>query len=268
MTSKINMLESDDAVSEVLGYSLILGIIIISVGLMTVSSFPILSDLKDSVYMETSLEALSIVDGRISMVAYGTTPSQPSRFDLNGGKLVVSNDTDSSVTITVYNSSGELSKNIITLGKFEYIVGDQKIGYENGGLFRKYPEGNTVMITPPQFLFNGGTLTFPIIKINGSDSISGKGVITINAILKKYPPVIIYPNVSRNYSNPIFDTGVNITIKSEYYQAWAKYIEERTEANKLSINESTQEVLVEINPTFGNISYLHIVEHEVNIVFQ
>jgi len=62
MKSKIGMLESDDAVSEVMGYSLILGIVIVSVGLMTVSSFPILSDLKDSVFMETSLESLSIVD--------------------------------------------------------------------------------------------------------------------------------------------------------------------------------------------------------------
>jgi hypothetical protein len=270
MKSKINIIESDDAVSEVLGYSLILGIVIISVGLMTVSSFPILSDLKDSVFMETSLESLSMLDGKISMVAYGTTTSQPSRFDLNGGKMTVGNDTGSRVTITVYNSSGELSKDIIYLGKLEYIVGDQKIGFENGGIFRKYPEGNTVMISPPEFHFNGGTLTFPIIKINGNDSISGKGVITINAIsndsISNKNPVTIYPK-GNNSSNPIFDKGVNITIKSEYYKSWAQYIEERTEVDP-STNDSTQEVSVSINPNLSNISYIHIVEHEVNIVFQ
>jgi len=268
MKSKKMMIESDDAVSEVLGYSLILGIVVISVGLMTVSSFPILSDLKDSVFMETSLESLSIVDGRISMVAYGTTPSQPSRFDLNGGKMIIGNETDSRVTIKVANSSGVWNEIFNkSLGKLEYVVGDQKIGYEDGGLFRKYPEGNTVMITPPEFTFNGGTLTFPIIRIEGNDSISGKGVITINAILNKYPPVIIYPNVSNNSLNPIFDKQVNITIKSEYYKAWAKYVEEGTEAVPTT-NDSTQEVKVFINASSGDIYYLHIVEHEVNIVFQ
>jgi len=261
MKSKIGMLESDDAVSEVMGYSLILGIVIVSVGLMTVSSFPILSDLKDSVFMETSIESLSIVDGRISMVAYGTTPSQPSRFDLNGGKMIVGNDTGSRVTITVNNSSMPIFNK--SLGILEYIVGDQKIGYENGGMFRKFPEGNTVMITPPEFHLTGatansnGTLSFPIIIINGNDSISGKGVFTINSISKKNP-VVIYPNVSIN-------TQVEIRIKSEYYKAWAQYITERTEAVPIT-NDSTREVVVLIAPT--NISFLHIVEHEVNIVFQ
>jgi len=72
------------------------------------------------------------------MVAYGTTPSQPSRFDLNGGKMIVGNDTGSRVTITVNNSSMPIFNK--SLGILEYIVGDQKIGYENGecsGNFRK-----------------------------------------------------------------------------------------------------------------------------------
>jgi len=274
MKSKINIIESDDAVSEVVGYTLILGIVIISVGLMTVSSFPILSDLKDSVYMETSLEALSMLDGKISMVASGTTLSQPSRFELNGGKMVVSNDTDNRVTITV-NSSSELPKEIFneSLGKLEYIVGDQKIGFENGGIFRKFPEGNTVMISPPEFHFNEGTLTFPIIGINGNDSISGKGVITINAIsndsISNKNPVIIYPNVSNNLSNPIFGKQkVEIRIKSEYYKSWKQYIEERTEAVNITAYDSTQEVVVLIDTNSTNIYYLHIVEHEVNILFQ
>jgi hypothetical protein len=240
---------------------------------MTVSSFPILSDLKDSVYMETSLESLSIIDGRISMVAYGITPSQPSKFDLNGGKMTVSNQSDSRVTVTVYNSSG-VQKELFnkSLGKLEYVVGDQKIGYENGGLFRKFPEGNTVMITPPEFHLDGGTLTFPIFRINGNDSISGKGVIAINSIsndsISNKNPVTIYPNVPNNFSNPIFDNQVEIRIKSEYYKSWAQYIIERTEASNTTTNDSTQEVVVLIDPIPGNIYYLHIVEHEVNIVFQ
>lgn len=264
MKSMIKLIKSEEAVSEVLGYSLILGIVIISVSLMTISSFPILSHLKDSVYLETSLEALSMVDGRISLVANSPNTSQPSRFELSGGKMIVSNYSESRITIRVTNNSGGQDEIFNkSMGKLEYIIGDQKIGYENGGFFRKYPEGNTAMITPPEFHFNEGTLTFPIIRINGSNSISGKGVININALSKKNP-VIIYPNISTNSLNPIFDKKVNITIKSEYYKAWAQYIKERTEAEP-ETNVLTQEVRVLINATGGSISYLHIVEHEVEI---
>jgi hypothetical protein len=247
MKSKKDIIRSDDAVSEVIGYSLILSIVIISVCVMAVSSYPIISNLKDTVFMETSLEALSMLDGRISMVAFGTTPSQPTRFDLNGGMMMAGNDSENRLTITVANISGE--QIVIfdkSLGKIEYTVGDQKIGFENGGMFRKFPEGDTLMVSPPEFHFNGETLTFPIIRINSTASISGKGIININSVSRNRP-VIIYPNVSSNtLVNPLYAKQLRIRLKSEYYKAWAQYIEERTEVVPLT-NDLTHEVVVSLS---------------------
>jgi hypothetical protein len=126
-------------------------------------------------------------------------------------------------------------------------VGDQKIGYENGGLFREYAGGDTVMISPPEFYFTQGTLTFPILKINSSASMGGKGIITINTV-SKGRPVIRYPNITSNanYTNPLTNKHIIIRLKSEYYKAWAKYIEERTEVVPLT-NDITQEVVVSLN---------------------
>jgi hypothetical protein len=244
MKSKTRFLKSNDAVSETIGYIYILGIVIISVSVMMVVSYPILSNLKDAVFMEASLESLSMLDGRISMVAFGTTPSQPSRFNLNGGKITAQNNTGNRLVIAD-TGSGIIFND--SLGLVEYEVGDQKIGYENGGLFRKYAEGDTVMISPPEFYYTEGTLTFPILKINSSASMGGKGIITINTV-SKGRPVIRYPNITSNanYTNPITNKHITIRLQSEYYKVWAKYIEERTEVVPLT-NDITQEVVVSLN---------------------
>lgn len=265
MKSKPGILKSNTAVSETIGYSYILGIVIVSVGVMMVVSYPILSNLKDSLSMETSLESFSMLDGRISMVAFGTIPSQPTRFDLKGGKITAQNDADNRLIIQKANDSGGMEEIFNdSLGLVEFKVGDQKIGYENGGVFRKNAGGDTNIISPPEFYYNDGTLTFPIIKINSTASIGGKGIIIVNTVLNNRP-VIKYPNIkiNPNFTNP-FGNNITIKLKSEYYKAWAEYIEERTEAIPTT-NDSTQVVEVEINPA-DNI-YLYVVEHDVNIDF-
>lgn len=250
MKSKPGILKSNTAVSETLGYSFILGIVIISVSVMLIVSYPILSNLKDSVFIEASTESLSMLDSRISRVAFGVTPSQPTRFNLNGGRITAQNDSFNRLIVQIANNSGGMDTIFNdSLGLVEFQMGDQKIGYENGGLFRKYAGGDTVMISPPEFHYTEETLTFPILKINSSASIGGKGVININAnAVSKNRPEIIYPNITRdpNFANPLINKQIIVRLKSEYYQAWAQYMEERTEAHPL-INDLTQEVVISLN---------------------
>jgi len=266
MRSKTGILKSNTAVSETIGYMFILSIVIISVSVMMVVSYPILANLRDDAFMESSIVSLTMLDNRISMVAFGATPQQTSHFNLNGGKMTGKNDTDNRLIIQIKNGSDWEIIFDGSLGLVEYELGDQKIGYENGGLFRKYAGGDTVMISPPEFYYNNGTLTFPLLRINSNASIGGKGIININ-MSSNNRPGIKYPDMT---SNPIPDfinphqKNIKIVLKSGYYQAWAKYMEEQTEAIPTT-NASTQVVEVDINPTYP--IYLYVVEHNVNIDF-
>jgi hypothetical protein len=248
MNENENLFRSEDAVSETVGFSIILGIVVMAVGIMVVLAYPILGNLRESAFMETAVEASTMLDSKASMVAFRASSNQITRMNLNGGTLTADNSTSNRLIIKVSNYSGT-DREIFneSLGRIEYVVNDQTIAYEGGGLFRKYESGEPVMISPPEFHYNGETLTFPIIKINNFDSIGGKGIVSIN-LRSNTLPVIVYPNLSSgaDLRNPLFGKQIKIRLTSEYYKAWAKYIKERTGVITLT-NDLTQEVIVSLN---------------------
>ncbi|VVB87816.1 Uncharacterised protein [uncultured archaeon] len=245
-SQEIKFIKSEDAVSETVGYSFILGIVIIAIGVMTVVAYPILLNIQDTAFMEAESEALTMLNGRINMVALGATPSQVTRMDLNGGIMNVST-TGNRLSIIVANETGyQVEIFNKSLGKVEYAVNDNIIAFENGGMFRKYPDGDPVMIAPPEFHYNGETLTFPILRIDNAASAGGKGVINIYSTSAD-PPSRVYPNVTSNFFiNPLVGKQIKIRLKSDYYKAWAKYIEERTEVVPLA-DDINHEVLIAFN---------------------
>ena len=244
---EINMINSEGAVSETIGYSFILGIVIIAVGILVVIAFPIQSEIQNTAFVESQIQSLTLLDSRISSVALGTTPSQLTRINLNGGLMNVRNETDNHLRVKVANESGfNITVFNDSLGLIEYKLGDTKLIYENGGMFRIYPNGESVMLSPPELYYNGETLTFPVIRIANSGSVGGKGTVSVIANSGEEPK-IIYPNLSSSLLfNPIYGKQIMIRLKSENYKAWARYIRERTDAIP-GTDDINKEVVVTFN---------------------
>ncbi|PWB54173.1 MAG: hypothetical protein C3F06_04745 [Candidatus Methanoperedenaceae archaeon] len=246
--SNIKSFKSEEAVSETVGYSLLLAILVVSVTFTVAISYPELSDTKEASYNEIASQALSVFASKNSMAAFGVSPSQLTRIELGGGTLTARKESDNWMKINVTNSTG-YSVIILnqSLGSVDYTFGDTTISYEGGGLFRKYPSGDAVMVSPPQFHYNGETLTLPLIIVNNSLSTGGKGVANIYSKPGSLP-ITVYPNLTSDEKlvNPLSGKQIKIRLKSDYYKAWSKYIEERTEANTLT-NDLTKEVVVSLN---------------------
>ena len=243
----INIINSEDAVSETVGYSFILAIVMIAVGILVVIAFPIQTDIQNTAFVESQIQALTMLDSRISSVAMGSSPSQLTRINLNGGVMNVRNDSGNYLKVIVSNETGyNITIFNKTFGLIEYKLGDNRLIYENGGMFRIYPNGESVMLSPPEFYYNGETLTFPAIRIQNSASAGGKGMLSVVASSTEGTK-IIYPNLSSSLLlNPIYGKQIKIRIKSDNYKAWARYIRERTEAVPLT-NDVTKEVVVAFN---------------------
>ncbi|MFZ2410564.1 MAG: hypothetical protein WAW23_03240, partial [Candidatus Methanoperedens sp.] len=213
--------------AEVVGHVIVLGITILGVGMITLYGIPAISSLQDMANLKNAEQAFTVLDSRASRAALGEAPRQITDFALGGGSISTipnSSSDPSYILIEIRNSSlpgGLISSVSIPMGKIVYKLGEREVAYEGGGVWSKYPSAS-IMLSPPEFHYNGETLTLPVVNITGNSSMGGKGTVALN-IEKKGNPWLIYPNTTNNNPIPENATYVNITINSTYYDAWASY---------------------------------------------
>ena len=240
---------SQDAVSEVVGYTLLLGIIVVAIGIISMTALPVIQDAKEKAYLKNMEQGFTVLDSKASLVSIGKQPTQIVQMYTQAGGITVNDSSLSRIKVSFTNGTTTYVVYDESMGTIQYQLGDNKIAYEGGGVFRKYPgEGDPVIITPPEFHYNGETLTLPIIRINSNQSVGGTGVVTLRLVSEQTPNVL-FPNPDDNpeYTNPLLlGKQINVVIKSDYYKAWAKYIEERTEAS-VNIDDDNKEVKVSLN---------------------
>ncbi len=249
----LKIFKSESAVSPVIGIVIILGLTILSISTLLIYSVPTLDGLEDMAKAQKIEQAFTVFDSRTSKVALGESPIQTTYVSLMGGTVNVNGDQDAYneskiVIVTVnmgdanystfmsgnnryrwqswehYVSGAGFDEFNCSLGSIEYSLDDRIIAYEGGGVWSKYPTGGTIMISPPEFHYNGETLTLPLMKINGRSGVSGTGDVGVS-ISSNNMPLVLFPNttMSGNRVNPLEADKVVIYIKSDFYDAWANY---------------------------------------------
>ena len=286
MIQKNGILECETADSSVIGIVIILMLTTLSIGAILLYGMPTINDMQDMAKSQKAEQAFTVFDSRTSKVALGESPIQTTSLSLMGGSLEVNGDNssydDSRITVVLadidapwYDSFSqqrykwgswedfETQTNFTTfnasMGSIIYKKDDRIVGYEGGGVWSKYPTGKTVMISPPEFNYNGETLTLPIMCINGNTSISGATDVAIT-VSSSNMPTVLYPNpvVDNRMINPLKSDKVLIYIKSDFYNAWADYANTLayTSATVDEVN-STAVVELEVMPAMGKSTLSH-----------
>ncbi|MDW7731115.1 MAG: hypothetical protein SCH66_01655 [Methanolobus sp.] len=103
------------------------------------------------------------------------------------------------------------------------------------------------MTSPPEFHYNGETMTLPIVKVNGNDSIGGSSDVNIK-VKSSNTPVILYPNTTKNvnFTNPLNCNKILIYINSDFYDGWAEYAETLT-STKTALDHDNKTAIIEMN---------------------
>ncbi|WP_445474702.1 DUF7289 family protein [Methanococcoides methylutens] len=233
MGTKQRPFNSCKAVSSVIGLLLMYTLAIIAIGIIVTYNVPVLNDMQDSAKAQKVEQAFTVLDSRISKVALGESPLQTTSVSLMGGEINVNGASEKGImTFYIINQTTNYTETFnCSLGTVEYIKDDRTIAYEGGGIWSDYgAKGGTVMVSPPEFHYNGVTLTLPIMTINGNSSATGTGNTAIN-VISDNQPYVLYPNasLSANRTNPTDHLDqVIVHIKSDYYKAWANYANSMT----------------------------------------
>lgn len=260
------------AVSSVVGIVVMLAITLLAITIMVLYTMPAINDMQDMAKAQKIEQAFTVFDSRTSKAALGESPLQTTGLSLMGGNVEVRGDDDAYNESRVmiiglssnstwydefyqnrsywnawesYENRTDFSGINASMGKVVYTSGDRIIAYEGGGVWSKYPTGGTIMISPPEFHFNGQTLTLPIMQIKGNTSVAGSTNAAIT-VASSNDPEILFPNTDTNhlFINPLDLDKIIIYIQSDFYDGWGDYTETLTStsatfdhANKTAILE-------------------------------
>ncbi|WP_292468076.1 hypothetical protein [Methanolobus sp.] len=246
MKRRDKLLDSNDAVSEILDFSITLGIMVLAISIIGLAGYPLVEHMKESGHIENIKQSFSVLTPNMNKIASGKAPSQSVELKMYGGSTVsVSGNSYMNITMDVWNAT-DSSVDIIPferqLRMIENEYADTSIAYENTGAWAKYPMGESVMISEPIFAYGDDSLIIPIVTITGTRAISGSGLIRVISDGGQLS-VEMYENVS----------NVEITLSSEYYRAWEKYLNESVGMQVKNINDSTKTIIMEKDYTPNNI---------------
>ncbi|AOW80442.1 hypothetical protein HTSR_1265 [Halodesulfurarchaeum formicicum] len=235
--------------SETIGFALILGFTLISVGAIAAYGGATLDTTQAQIGAQNAEHAMSQFDSRASMVALGRSDIQTVNFgagqqgtytvDPDAGSIRVTHEDQETNDTTVFYDE--------PLGTVRYTDDDTEIGYQGGGVWRM--DEGSVMLSPPEFHYRKSTLTLPIIRISGQGSVAGnpRGVVR-----QPVPSTVIFPNESatlknssEKWVNPVGGGIVTVTVESTYYRAWGEYFRTRT-SGEVSIDGENETAAVEL----------------------
>ncbi|WP_435069583.1 DUF7289 family protein [Haloplanus sp. C73] len=223
------------AQAEPVGVILVLGLVIVSTTAVLMFGSAAIGDIQSQSEIDRAENGMTLLDSRLSTVALGDSESQRVELPTTSGGYTVDPDAGT-IRIVHRNYNGANDTELVSntsLGAIVYRQGDQSIAYQAGGVWKASGSGSAQMVSPPEFHYREGTLTFPLVRVQGSGSATGQAAVTARSSgqgNQLYPSNKTYPD-DTEYTNPVENGTVEVIIESEYATGWGSYFEERTDGN-------------------------------------
>lgn len=230
-----NLNLSEEGLTEVLDFTITLGIMLLALGVIGVAGYPMLEHMQEMGHLENIEQSFSVLKPNMNKVVYGKAPSQSVELKMHGGFVAVTGTSYMNVSIQTWNESTSSLEVIPVERQLRMIENEFKetsIGYENTGAWAKYPQGSAIAISEPDFAYDGNKLLIPMVTIAGSSGISGSGLIRVISDGGQLSVARI-ENVSQ----------VNITMASEYYDGWEKFLNESMGMQIVDVDESNNTIV-------------------------
>lgn len=218
--------DTDRGQSELIGVVLLFGLVIVTATSVFVIGGIAVNDVTEEVDLERALTEMRQADSRMSRVAFGQ----------QGGQVVVFGQSDSAAevrrgsTLTVTLNDNEMCRERITMGSIvKQVEGGGTVGYEGGGVWRE-SGGGVTMVSPPDLQYKNGSVTFPMVSLANATADQVTSLeISKNATASRQRNEDIRQTFRQSACNP--PENMTISVQSEYYEGWGRYMESRIAGN-------------------------------------
>jgi len=211
------MVMNSKGISEVIGYILILGIVILITSFSFVYSYSVVSDTKERVKFESMNQGFRKIQNIVEYTAYTKNPRKSIRLLVNEGMISVKEQNE--INVTVKSSNITLYNTKYNVGLIEYEYENYKVAFENGGVWQKSFDGVSIVSEPRIFIYrkqiaNEMIVFVALTRLQGNSSVGGYGFVNV---------MVEYNSSETRTFNESGYIYLNIT--SEYAGAWNSYFE-------------------------------------------
>ncbi|MBP1928716.1 hypothetical protein J2741_001263 [Methanolinea mesophila] len=183
----------DCAVSETIGFVLILGIVITGIGLVTLYGYPALMAQQAEANIRNMEKTMIVLQTDVNTMAFKSVPYQETTIQVAGGTLsVVSSDDGSELNNKFFRITNQTSTILpdTKIGQIKYQSENEPviIGLQNGAVVKWQLDqsgGGSTMMSEPRWFFDStsGTLVVPITSVYSTNALTNSGISTVRLIL-------------------------------------------------------------------------------------
>lgn len=253
---------NERAVSEAVGFILILGIVITGIGLVTLYGYPVLLKEQSNTDIRSMERAMIVIQNDMKSLCYKNVPYKETSLQVSGGTLEVIGYDSYGGSINV--STGTGFEEIYPFGALTYRSdrSNEVITLENGAvMLRQEGAAGSAMLAEPRWFYDinpsthEGTFVIYIMNITASERMAKSGMATVRMSLED---VITHPLVS----NP---AAITVRYESDpsgdYSTAWENYLT----GSSVGMNKAATPNEYEWNIIENPVNKLVIKEYRIKI---
>ena len=253
------MIANDRAVSEAIGFILILGLVLTGIGLVTLYGYPVLVKEQSSTDVKNMERAMIVIQNDMKSLCFKNVPYKESTLQVSGGTLEVIDFSESKSSFKIKTTDGQRypPSGQLKLGELRYRSdrSTEVITLENGAVItRQEGSAGSAMLAEPRWFYDGPTKTFVIyiMNVTADERMAKSGMATVRMSLKNTDTKSYTP------TNPVTVTYTTDT-NNDHSVAWKNYLTspmvgmrkasspldtyEISDVDKLVIKEYTIEIL-------------------------
>jgi hypothetical protein len=172
---------NDSAVSEVVGFMIIFGIMLTGIGLITMYGYPMLMQEQQNTNIRNMERNMIVLQNDLKSLTYKNVPYQETMLQVSGGTLSIARDGSLKSKFNVDNGSTNLD---FSTGGILYNSqdGTTTIALENGAVHtRMWSSEGSAMVSEPRWFYDAPTNTFVMtfIAMNATENFAQTGIGTV-----------------------------------------------------------------------------------------
>ena len=275
MVRRMSTRDDTVAVSEVVGYVIIAGLILTSISIAYVNGYPALQDVRDHERQRSIQSAFSVLDDNIDDISTGGSVKRQTEMNLIGDSLGLDPDRPGWVHVSILNDTGTELCNRNCNVSFTPIVYQNsaqglttprapgpsstqttidQIVYETGAVIRDPGEEGSGMVEEPNWIVEEDGVVLNLVSTRGSNTVTGDGTFSIIAEERTSDSLVEVDNDA--------NLNVSVTVRTQSPTAWEVYMNTTDGVDRVDSDVPNGTVTMYVNQTEKAIRSNTVVDAE------